>query len=278
MSAAVGVLINGAAASGVDALDRGLQYGDGLFETIRVVHGRAPLWPWHRARLRRDCERLCLPAPDCALIEAEMAQVSAQTTRAVVRVTLTSGRGERGYARPRVPSPTRMVAALPAPGLERAAYERGVRVRWCETALGINPALAGIKHLNRLEQVLARAEWDDPQIAEGLQCDGEQRVVSATAANLFAVSGGRVRTPVLSRCGVAGVARQRIIELMPDCIIRDFTRAQLLESDEIFLSSSVRGIVPVRALAERAFAPGPVTRALQAQWWNLGYLDTRDFV
>lgn len=264
------MLIDGQPGEHVAAADRGLLYGDGLFETIRFEGDAAPLWPHHMQRLALGCERLRLPAPDAALLWRE-AQAVVQGRAAVVRITLTRGVGARGYAMPAVPQPTRIVAAHPMPALDAAAYRDGLRLHLCATRLAEQPLLAGIKHLNRLEQVLARSEWSDSAIAEGLLCDAQSRVISATAANLFAVIGGVIVTPALDRCGVAGVLRAEVLAARGDIAVRDLPLVACLAADELFLCSSVRGILPVQAVGATVFAPGPVARALQAHWRGLGF-------
>lgn len=265
------MLVNGQLSDSVNALDRGLSYGDGLFETIRFEAGQAPLWPQHMQRLAIGCERLHLPAPDTELLWQEAQQVGAGQSRFVLRITLTRGVGERGYAPPLTVAPTRIVAAFPSPALSTALYVDGVRVYRCQTSLADQPLLAGIKHLNRLEQVLARAEWNDPAIGEGLVCDRHGHVISATAANLFAVIDGVPVTPSVDRCGVAGVARAALLDAFPECQVRDLPLGEVLNASELFLSSSVRGILPVQAVGDTVYAPGPVVRAMQQHWRKLGF-------
>lgn len=265
------VLVDGRAHDELSALDRGLSYGDGLFETIRFVGADAPLWPRHMQRLQVGAARLRLPLPDAATLLREAREVIAGLSQAVVRITLTRGIGTRGYAPPAAPRPTRIVAAFAPPPHDPAAHAEGIRMRLCALRLAEQPLLAGTKHLNRLEQVLARAEWSDPAIAEGLLCDNAGRVVSATAANLFAVIDGMLVTPALDRCGVAGVARAEILASRPGTQVRPIALEALAGADELFLSSSVRGILPVRELDGQAWAVGPVTRAVQAHWRTLGF-------
>lgn len=264
--------VNGESTEVVAANDRGVLYGDGLFETIRFERGRAPLWPRHMARLARGCERLWLPVPDAALLWREALAEMAGREHAVVRITLTRGAGARGYAQPAAVQATRIVAVSPLPRLEPAMYRDGIRLHLCATRLGEQPQLAGIKHLNRLEQVLARAEWNDPAIAEGLVCDTGGNAISATAANLFAVIDGAVVTPAVQRCGVAGVMRAELLDVLPRVAARDLPLVECMAAGEVFLSSSVRGILPVRAVGDTRFAaPGPVTRAMQKHWRDLGF-------
>lgn len=267
------MLVDGQSQDAISALDRGLLYGDGLFETIRFTGGIAPLWSRHMQRLVQGCERLRLrlPMPDAALLLREARVATQGTMEAVLRITLTRGVAARGYAMPEEPRVTRIVAAFAMPALDAAMYRDGVRMHSCATRLAEQPLLAGIKHLNRLEQVLARAEWNDPAIVEGLLCDLHGNAISATAANLFAVIGGVPVTPRVDRCGVAGVLRAELLAALPQVQVRDLPLAECLAADELFLSSSVRGILPVQAVGDRVFAPGPVARAMQVHWRGLGF-------
>ncbi len=271
MSAFARVLVDGVSAQTVSAFDRGLSYGDGLFETIRFVDGVAPLWSRHMQRLRESGERLRLPVPDAPVLLREARIVANGLDQAVVRITLTRGLGERGYAPPTLPQSTRIVAAFAAPAMAGDAYVHGIRLRWCETRLARQPLLAGMKHLNRLEQVLARAEWSDSSFADGLLCDTDGNVIAATMANLFAVIDGVLVTPSVEHSGVAGVARAEILATRDDVQVRDISRKDLLRADEVFLSSSVRGILPVQAVDDTVYVPGPVSRALQRHWRGLGF-------
>jgi 4-amino-4-deoxychorismate lyase len=265
------MLVDGVASAQVPALDRGLAYGDGLFESIRFVGAVAPLWPRHMQRLAEGCARLRIPAPDPARLWREALEVSRGMPASVLRITVTRGAGERGYGPPAAPRPTRVVAAFAPPPVAAEAYVHGVRMRVCDIRLAEQPLLAGIKHLNRLEQVLARAEWNDPAIAEGVLLDSHGRVISATMANLFAVVGGELLTPSLDRCGVAGVARAEVLAVCPQARVDELTLAALRGASEVFLSSSVRGILPVRSLEDRTYAPGATTRRLQQHWRDLGF-------
>ena len=268
---AVAMLINGSAEGTISPLDRGLAYGDGLFESIRFMGASAPLWQRHMQRLDESCRRLQMPSPDTAQLWEEAISVTRDLPQAVVRITLTRGVGERGYAPPASSSVTRIVAAFVAPFMPANNYADGVSVRVCELRLAQQPLLAGIKHLNRLEQVLARTEWNDPAIAEGLLCASDGRVVCATMANVFAVIDGTLLTPSVDRCGVAGVARAEVLQAFPQTHIRDIPLDALRRAEEIFLTSSVRGIVPVSSLGDRVYAPGTITRKVQQHWHTLGF-------
>lgn len=267
---AVRMLIDGQPGETVSALDRGFCYGDGLFESVRFVGDRAPLWPRHMARLEDGCRRLALPVPDADTLLHEARVVARDMRQSVVRITVTRGIGRRGYAPPHDAVPCRVVAAFDMPPPDPVAAEQGIRVRRCQLALAEQPQLAGLKHLNRLEQVLARAEWSDPAIVEGLLCDAGDRVICATMANLFAVIDGQLATPALDRCGVAGVARAEVMAVQATRV-RDLAFVELSDASELFLTSSIRGILPVQSVGDKVFAPGVVARGLQQHWRDLGF-------
>jgi 4-amino-4-deoxychorismate lyase len=264
------ILVNGVSADTVSATDRGLSYGDGLFESIRFVADAAPLWSRHMQRFAQSCRRLHLPMPEPELLLREAREVTRDLPQSVVRMTLTRGAGERGYALPASPQVTRVVAAFAPPSITDETRLRGVRMRMCDIRLAEQPLLAGMKHLNRLEQVLARAEWNDPAIDEGVLCDTHGRVISAIMANLFAVIDGVLTTPRLDRCGVAGVGRAEVLAVWPQAQELDLMPEALMGASEMFLVSSVRGILPVHSLGDRVYVPGIVTRKLQQHWRDLG--------
>ena len=260
------VLVNGEPATALCVADRGLQYGDGVFRTLRVRAGRALNWERHFRRLAHDCAALGLPAPDEPALRAEMARVAPGD--ATMKITITRGASGRGYALPAQTLPTRIVAASAPPDYPEDLARDGIRVRQCALRLAEQPRLAGVKTLNRLENVLARAEWSDPGVREGLLCDAHGRLVEATMSNVFLVRHRALATPDLSRCGVAGAQRERVIDFVRAagiaCDVRDIAPDEVLEADEVFLTNSLIGIWPVASLGERLWTAGPLTRRLQA--------------
>jgi len=243
----------------IDPADRGLAYGDGVFETLRVAAARLIWWEAHWARLGRGVARLGIALPDAALIRRNIDALIAGQAEGVLKLILTHGAGGRGYAPPVEPQPTLILSLHDMPPPIPAA---GVLVHRCETRLAIQPQLAGIKHCNRLEQVLARAEWNDDEIHEGLMRDSEGFVVCATAANLFVLREGRWRTPPVDRCGVAGVCREWLLA-HADADERRLTVEDVESADAVFLCNSVRGILPVAALGERRWSLNARTAQLQ---------------
>jgi len=260
-------LVNGIASDAVSVRDRGLAYGDGVFRTFPMRSSRPVLWQRQYAKLARDCQTLNLNCPALALLDRDMASISAAEPDCVVKIIITRGDGARGYALPAAATPTRVVMTNPLPSHIRHHQETGVRLHLCRIRLAIQPALAGVKHLNRLENVLARAEWSEQEIAEGLMCDTDGNVICGTMSNLFAIKNGTLLTPELTRCGVSGVMRDLVIELAGSHGIPVQTTAiridDLLAVDELFVVNSVIGLWPVIALDRKAWNLGTLTAQLQ---------------
>ncbi|MCY1350281.1 Aminodeoxychorismate lyase [compost metagenome] len=258
--------VDGHPAGTLSIKDRGLAYGDGLFETLFVRGGQPRLLHRHLARLREGCTRLAIEL-DLTALQAELQAFCAVLGDGVAKLILTRGDGQRGYAPVSAGMPRRILQASAVPAYPPQHAEQGVRLYPCRTCLAEQPLLAGLKHLNRLEQVLARAEWQDVEHAEGLMCDLSGRVVEGVFSNLFLVRNGVLLTPQLSRCGVAGVMRAELLERAARegivVQVRDIERAELLDADEVFLCNSLYGIWPVRALEARDWPVGPLTRKLQ---------------
>ncbi len=262
-------IINGNNQSSIAITDRGLQYGDGLFETIAVYTGIPQHWHRHWQRLSRACARLGIEGIDEGILHDEAHKICDGIERGILKVMVTRGGGGRGYLPSRNQPATRILATYAWPEYPIANWQEGVAVRVCTTRLSRNPALAGLKHLNRLEQVLARREWDDPGIAEGLMLDDSSRVISGTMSNLFIVKSGRLLTPQINECGVEGVMRGVILDLAHDLSIpveeTTLTLNELRQAGEIFLCNALIGIWPVRRIEQQVYAVGPETRLLAAR-------------
>lgn len=263
------VLVNGEPSRTVDIADRGLQYGDGIFTTLKVLRGVPLFLGRHIDRLRRDGQRLGLPLPPSEILAEEVTRLADSHPDSVIKILLTRGEGGRGYRVAATLTGTRIISAHPLPAYPDSHTQQGVRVRFCQLQLGINPALAGIKHLNRLEQVLARSEWEDDAIWEGLLTDSEGYLVEAVMSNVFLVQQGRLRTPLLDRNGVAGVMRSIVLDqaqaLGMSVEICRLKPADALQADEIFLTNSVIGIFPVQSVEQRQFESKVVADMLKAQ-------------
>lgn len=256
--------VDGQPATSVPLADRGLHYGDGVFTTIRVHAGRACWLEAHLQRLQGDAARLGLAAVDAAVLAAEITAAASRPGAGVLKAMLTRGDGPRGYAAHGCRG-RRVLLAYPPLDSDPALYRQGARLRRCDLLLAEPARLAGIKHLNRLEQVLARAEWDDPGIDEGLLCNQAGQVISATAANVFARFGSAWVTPPVDRNGVAGLCRAAILALPRPAHtlgVAALGFADCLRADELWLSNALRGIVPVARLGDHHYTEFSAARAL----------------
>jgi 4-amino-4-deoxychorismate lyase len=210
-------------------------------------------------RLETGEKRLGFPPESKPRLLQEVLKVVEKRSPAVVKIILTRGAGGRGYRPPVYPQISRIVSLHAWPSYPAHWFSAGIRLRLCETRLGRNTRLAGIKHLNRLEQVLARQEWDDAEIPEGLMLDEDNHVIEGTQSNLFLIKGGELITPDLSACGVAGVVRELVLEVAAKMGLRQriapVTVGQVKRADALFVSNSVLGVCPVAALEEHLFDP-----------------------
>ncbi len=267
------ILINGERKEHIEVSDRGFQYGDGLFETIEVRDGQAVFLQSHLERLESGCQRLYIPFPGTRLLSLEVKELCRQwhSPRAVLKIIVTRGSGGRGYRQPDVIQATRVLSLHPYPDYPENYREQGIVARFCTARLGLNPILAGMKHLNRLEQVMARSEWNDQAIQEGLMLDVNDHVIEGTMTNLFYINNGCLYTAALLQSGVAGIMRSIIMTLSANhglsVIEHTFTKDELLSADEVFVCNSIIGIWPIRQIETVRFSVGPVTHSI-LHWLN----------
>jgi 4-amino-4-deoxychorismate lyase len=287
------MLVNGAPGNLISIRDRGLLYGDGVFRTLLVSNGQPQHWPLHYCKLQQDCAVLGIACPDFDSLAAELSGLSDAHPDAVLKLIVTRGLSARGYApvpsghaltikslmsSPLTPGslphagekdvvsqrkspvyamPTHIWDVAPLPECPESYALQGVTLHLCELRLGHQPRLAGIKHLNRLENVLAAAEVADAGAAEGLLLDSDDHVIEGVRSNVFLISNGRVITPDLSRCGVAGVQRDRVIAYAGQqgmrIEVRDVELNELLSADEVFLTNSVFGLWSVSRFGQRCW-------------------------
>lgn len=265
------MLVNGLPNACIQAEDRGLSYGDGVFRTLRLCNGKPLYWQHHIEKLRHDCHALALSCPDEETLLAEIIQVAGLRPDAVVKIIVTRGCGQRGYAIPATGQSTRIVDCQPLPKYPPEYATSGIAVHRCRIKLGHQPMLAGIKHLNRLENVLAASECAEAGFPEGLLEDEAGAVVGGTRSNLFIVRNNTLATPDLSRCGVAGVQRKRALKFAHQhaipCRIDHLRMDDLLTADEIFLVNSVFGLWPVREFPGYLRSEHPVADTMR-EWLN----------
>lgn len=261
--------------------DRGLQYGDGLFETIAVRGGQPRLWNLHMERLQTGCQRLAIKIPD---VTGLLQQISAAILLALntgddglLKIIVTRGEGKRGYAPPADAQASVLVGIFERREYPDHYYQKGIEVRICNARLSLQPQTAGIKLLSRLDQVRACSEWQDPGIAEGLMLDQSGGPICGTTSNLFMVRNGGLCTPELTHCGVSGVMRRHILSLADQygvpCEVTAVSMDMLLAADEIFMCNSQFGIWPVSRCGGKLHDSWPVTQKLRTLLRQSGVIE-----
>ncbi len=249
--------------------DRAVQYGDGVFETVAIRKANPRYWDLHCERLVLGCERLGIAAPDAdallAMLQDAIAASGVDAAFATAKVIVSAGRGERGYRRPAVAAPTTIIGVFPATPRPASQYRNGIEVSLCQTRLGLQPQLAGIKSLNRLEQVLGRNEIDEDRVLEGLMLDTEGRLICGTMSNVFLLIDNTFVTPAITRCGVSGIMRRKLLEILDagnvGFDVRDVDVSELARAQGMMLSNSLFGVLPVRKCMQHEW---PVPDAIRA--------------
>jgi 4-amino-4-deoxychorismate lyase len=236
------MLINGKKQSELSVFERITQFGDGVFETCQIENGKALFWELHFSRLLIGLKKLRIPFIAESLLLADIQDLGQKN--GVIKIMISRGQSLQGYRYDKDILPTRIVIYTPLPEL-KSAYQLNVcQVRYCH-----NPNLAGIKHSNRLEQVLARAEV---VLDEGIMLDEQGLVISATAANIFLIKDGVIKTPDLSQCGILGTRRARILQRY-SVQVCSIELNELLIADAVFLTSSLLGVKPVLSIESNEF-------------------------
>lgn len=277
-------IINGRFSQGISPIDRGFAYGDGVFRTMRLMDGELIDWPLHYQTLVHDCGKVQMVCPSAELLMQDLKSLMQKMTTqyasqasskesykqsCTIKVIITRGEGARGYAPPSIATPTRVMIASPLPKYNTEIFEHGVALYVCQTRLGHQPLTAGIKHLNRLENVLARGECTDPAFFDGLLQDIASNVIEATAANVFLRIGNRLITPNLDLCGVAGVMRQKLIWLAPllgyELEVSSITLERCLQADDVVITNSMFGVLQVNKIGEVSIAQHDLAKQIRAR-------------
>lgn len=261
-------LINGSFDHTLSPFDRGFAYGDGVFRTLVIRNGLPENWPLHYQKLVADCAVINIVCPSAELLMSDLQQLFLLDETAVAKIIITRGEGERGYTPPAVTMPLRVVIKTALPQYSAESFEEGVNLYLCKTQLASQPKLAGVKHLNRLENVLARMEWHDPTIAEGIMLDTSDNVIECTSANIFARFGDTLITPSLHQCGIAGITRQRIIDITHTLSLKSavetFKLEKLFSADEVIICNSLYGAWQVKTIQQKTWPTGALAANIRA--------------
>ncbi|MGM0541109.1 MAG: aminodeoxychorismate lyase [Pseudomonadota bacterium] len=281
-------IINGSLIDSVSVRDRGLQYGDGFFSTLLVTGNLLLNWPGHWRRVQNAAHRLQFPVIDEQELFTQVKQAvavfnytkSSVESNKVVKVIFTRGVGGIGYQVPETPQITTILQVTLAPiqiehetgsHLPIFSQPQAIELGVCETLASIQPQLAGLKHLNRLENVLARSEIVRKGLTEGVMLNAYQQVIGGTQSNLFLIKGQNLITPQLTDSGVEGTTRYQL-SLLADHLNLVWKEStlfieDLMEADGLFLANAVRGIMPVNLFNQKRFSNSKILEIHQA-WSN----------
>lgn len=256
--------VNGVRQDTVSAVDRGLAYGDGLFATMRCSKGRVLFLDAHLGRAVQTSQRLGMPWQASAQLIGLLSSIAIEQQQELgtdfcIKLLLSRGVGGRGYQLPEHVSVTEVVSVHPMPGHYRHWQTNGIALQLSPMRLGGQTRLAGMKHLNRLEQVLIKAQVLDKGFDDWLVLDTQEQVIESSMANLFLIKDKQVVTPSMHLAGVAGVMREQLIywfiEAGFNVAIRPVIPSELSQFDHVLLSNSLFGVVGVNRIEQCRFAP-----------------------
>ena len=249
--------MNGVSQHTLPVSDRGLQYGDGVWETVLVSSCQLILFKAHLQRLRWGCRVLKLVGLDEEALKQEVHQLSQSITYGIIKIIITRGSGGRGYSAQGLNAPTRIVSLHPLPEAISLYRQKGINIQYCQSQLSHHPQLSGFKHLNCLEQVLARSELAN-DCQEGIVSDIQGNIIEGTMSNLFLIIGDSVITPLLTQCGIKGIMRAYIFDLLNKkniiLIEREVSMKDVNKADGIFFTNSVIGLWFVKTFNGKSFS------------------------
>jgi len=250
--------INGQVQNVLSITDRAFSYGDGVFTTARISQGKVELFPLHIKRLIDSCQQLAIPLTDIEQIISEVEDVAQKFPLAVLKIIISAGQGGRGYSRAGIIKSNVIITVHDIPQHYTAWSKHGITLGDSDFKLGLNPMMKGIKHLNRLEQVLIRAELDERVEDDLAVCDINDHIVEASCANIFWLKDDKIFTPKLTASGVYGLIRGQLLTCLEHVEIVTVDASALTEATSIFICNCVMGIVPVKQYQNRALALDPV--------------------
>ncbi len=254
--------VNGNEKSEISINDRGFSYGDGLFTTARIIDGEVLMLTEHINRLVYGSNKLGLAVFDSNKLQQDIKKIAKSFHDNVLKVMITAGCGGRGYSRLAESESQNniIIMVFDFPHHYHEWKKTGITLGVSEQKIGLNPMLSQLKHLNRLEQVLLRAELDQQAEDDLVVMNVNGHIIETTSSNLFWWKNDKLYTPELKISGVAGLMRKFILEHQHDTIVSSFHLSELMQSDEIFICNSVTGIVPIRKYKDRAL---PINKSIQ---------------
>lgn len=237
----------------VKITDRGLAYGDGFFTTAKIIEGHVEHWKLHVERLNECALRLGFPALDIEVLSCKVSEVTAGCLLGTLKIIITRGCGGRGYEPPTMPVLTASIQVLPFPTHYPALLNHGLQLGISAIRLASQPLLAGLKTLNRLEQVLIKQELAALAYDDVLVMDYEDKIIETSVGNLLLYKDKQWFTPNLNTCGIQGVQlktiQQRLTVKSCDLYLDD-----VINSDGLFVCNSLMGVIPVTSVIEKTWS------------------------
>ena len=260
--------INGKLTNKISVEDRAVQYGDGIFETIAVKEKLLEFWKEHYQRLNKGCTILKIKCPSEFFLKKEISKFIKKTkkNKFILKIIISRGVGGRGYNPPRNSKPTRILGIYDWPNYLEKNFTKGIMMDVCKTRISAQPFLSQIKHLNRLEQIIARSEWQNKSISESIMLDLNDNVIEGTMSNIFGIKKNIFYTPIIENSGVEGIMRGVILKLLKKnkkkYVIKEITLKEFLKFDEVFVCNSIFGIWPVIKVSKKKFSFGEKTKKI----------------
>ncbi|KZN68703.1 aminodeoxychorismate lyase [Pseudoalteromonas luteoviolacea] len=232
--------------------DRGLNYGDGFFTTVKIDSGALALWDYHLIRLQECEQRLGFPALDYKRLTSQCQEAVKQCQSGFLKVLITRGCGGRGYGVPEKPTPKIIITQGDLPSHYEDWKKNGVSLGYSDIQLGHQPLFAGLKTLNRLEQVMIKQAAQNSLFDDVLVEDIAGNIIESSASNILVVKNGSVFTPKLDMCGISGVYLRYMCSQV-EVTERRIQRQDLVHADAIYICNSLMGLVPVKSLDKQIF-------------------------
>jgi len=250
--------INGKINNEISIADRAFNYGDGIFTTAKISHGQIEYLAQHIARLSTSCDVFSINFSQKEDLILEITNQAKLYEQGVIKIVITAGQGGRGYSRKGVGKSNIVISIHDVPPHYEGWQEEGINLGIATHQLGLNPMLKGVKHLNRLEQVLIRAELDQQSKDDLVVTNINNQIIEASAANIFWFKDEQLFTPNLDESGVFGIIRQQVIDSTSDINIVKADIKVLEEATAIFICNCVMGIIPVKTYKNRGLMLKPV--------------------
>jgi len=260
--------INGKLTNKINIKDRAVQYGDGVFETIAVKKNSLEFWNEHYKRLKKGCKVLKIKCPSKLLLKKEINKFlrKVKKKKFILKIIISRGEGGRGYNPPKNMKPTRIFGIYDWPNYSEKNYKKGIELGVCKTRISKQPVLSQIKHLNKLEQIIARSEWQSKKISESIMLDFDENVIEGTMSNIFGVKKNIFYTPILKNSGIEGVMKGVVIKLLKrkkkKFKEKKIQLKELLKFEEVFICNSIFGIWPVVKILRKKFVIGDKTKEI----------------